>query len=360
MTDALDAVPETMRAVRLTGHGGLDRLVYEEDVPVPHPGPGEILVAVSACGVNNTDINTRLGWYSSDVTTRTDAEAEPPDDSGAWGPALEFPRIQGADVVGTVVGHGEGVDTPPPGTRVVVDPWLRAARRSDVGYLGSERDGGFADYVTVAAENAHAVSSSLSDVELATFPCSYSTAEHMLERAKVAPGERVLVSGASGGVGTGLVQIAIARGAHVVAVTSEPKAAAVAALGAHEVIDRSRPDLAGVVGELQPFDVFADVVGGPSFPTLFDAIAPEGRYVVSGAVAGPIVSLDLRTVYLRDVTIHGATVVPRGVFNRLLRRIESGEVRPLVAGTFPLSEVAQAQRELATRRHVGSFVITIR
>jgi NADPH:quinone reductase-like Zn-dependent oxidoreductase len=358
LADPLDAVPDVMRAVRLTGHGGLDRLVYEQDVPVPRPQPGEILVAVSACGVNNTDLNTRLGWYSSEVTSQTDA-AETPPDSGAWASELRFPRIQGADVVGTVAGHGTGVVGPAHGTRVIIDPWLRASHRSEVGYLGSERDGGFAEYVTVPAQNAHAVSSPLSDVELATFSCSYSTAEHMLERAGVSPGRRVLVTGASGGVGTGLVQIAKARGASVVALTSAAKTEAVSALGADEVIDRNRPDLADAVRASGPFDVFADVVGGPTFPSLFDTMAPEGHYVVSGAVAGPIVSLDLRTVYLRDLTMHGATVVPERVFARLVRRIESDEVRPLVAGTFALADVAEAQRELATRRHVGSFVVTI-
>lgn len=356
----MPALPETMRAVLLTGHGGLDQLVYTESAPVPSPGPGEILVAVSACGVNNTDLNTRLGWYSSSVTSQTDGMEEPPPGSGGWTTGLRFPRIQGADVVGTVAAHGDGVDTPAIGTRVLLDPWLRSTSRSDTGYLGSEKDGGFAEYVTTPAQNAHAIDSSLSDIELATFPCSYSTAEHMLERASVDTGQRVLVSGASGGVGTGLVQIALARGARVVALTSDSKAADVAALGVDQVIDRNRPDLAAAVETAGPFDVFADVVGGPAFPALFEAIAPGGRYVVSGAVAGPIVPLDLRSMYLRDLTMHGATVVPAPLFARLVQRIECGELRPLVAGVFPLTDVAGAQRELASRRHVGSFVVSIR
>lgn len=354
-----DPLPRTMKGVQLVGHGGLDRLVLATDIPVPQPAPGEVLIQVSACGVNNTDINTRLGWYAPDVDGATD-EATGSAGDGAWGSAMEFPRIQGADVVGVVVALGDDVASPPAGTRVIVDPWLRAERRSDTGYLGSESDGGFAEYVTVPAINAHAISSPLSDVELATFPCSYSTAEHMLERTRVGPGQRVLVTGASGGVGTGLVQIARARGASVVAVASGSKAAAVERLGADAVIDRTAGELAAAVKDAGPFDVLADVVGGPDFGDLLDAVVPGGHCVISGAVAGPIVPLDLRTIYLHDLTIHGATMVPVDVFARLLRRIQAGEIRPLVAGTFPLENVARAQDELARRQHVGSFVVKVR
>lgn len=346
-----------MRAVRLVAHGGLDRLVYSEDVPVPEPAPGEVLIEVAACGVNNTDINTRVGWYSTVITEGNVAQVPSAPIDGAWGAPLEFPRVQGADVVGRIAAHGTGVATPPLGTRVMVDPWLRGETRADTGYLGSERDGGFAEYVAVPAHNAHPVSSSLSDVELATFPCSYSTAEHMCERAGVGAEQRILVSGASGGVGTGLVQIARARGASVVALAGPSKLAGVQQLGADVVIDRTSAELAAAVHGAGPFDVFADVVGGVSFPELFEAITPGGTYVVSGAVAGPVVDLDLRSLYLRDLTMHGATVVPPHVFAKLLRRIEAGELQPVVAGTYPLDQVATAQTRLSERRHIGSFVV---
>ncbi len=175
-------LPERMRAVVLTGHGGLDRLAYRVDVPVPRPGAGEVLIRVGACGMNNTDINTRTAWYSRSVTEATASggtggfEAAREDDSTWGGAGLRFPRIQGADVAGRIAALGAGVPDARLGERVLVDPWLRDPHdpedRAKAGYLGSERDGGFAEFTTVPAVNAVAIESELSDAELATFPCS--------------------------------------------------------------------------------------------------------------------------------------------------------------------------------------------
>ncbi len=328
----------TMRAVVLTGHGGLEMLKYRDDVPVPEPGPGEVLIAVAACGMNNTDVNTRVGWYAG----------------GGWGGDLAFPRIQGADPAGRIASAGDGVDPARVGERVLVDAWLRD--REPPAYLGSEVDGGFAEYVAVPAANAHRIESDLTDVELASFPCSYATAEHMLHRAGVAAGQRLLVTGASGGVGAALVQLAKRRGAEVVAITSAAKVEAVRALGADQVVAREVDGLAAAVGAI---DVLADVVGGEQFASLFEAIRRGGHYVTAGAVAGPVVPLDLRTLYLRDLTMHGATVLPPEVFANLVGYIERGEIRPVVAGTFPLERLAAAQEAFLARRHVGSWVIEI-
>ncbi len=352
------SLPTTMRAVVLTGHGGLDRLDYRTDYPVPRPGPGEVVIAVAACGMNNTDINTRTGWYSKEVTGATGSASPPGGDDGSWGGGLTFPRIQGADPAGRIAAVGAGVDPARVGQRVLVDAWLRDPGGDLAGarYLGSEVDGGYAEYVKVPAANAHPVATDLTDVELASFPCSYATAEHMLHRAGVAAGQRVLVTGASGGVGSGLIQLAKRRGAHVAALTSAAKMAAVAALGADVVLDRTRTDLAGAVG---PVDVFADVVGGDSFAPLLETVRRGGHYVTAGAIAGPIVPLDLRTLYLNDLTLHGATVLPPEVFANLVGYIERGEIRPVVAGTFPLPEMAAAQERFMEKRHVGTFVIEV-
>ena len=188
---------ETMRAMSLTAHGGPEALVYRTDIPVPVPGRSEVLIKVGAAGINNTDINTRVGWYS-----KGDADAE---DASWGGQALSFPRIQGADICGEVVGVGEGADRGLIGRRVLVEPCLREANGEALPspwYIGSECDGGFADYVTVAARHAYPVETALSDSELASFPCSYSTAENMLTRAEVTRNDTLLVTGASGGVGS--------------------------------------------------------------------------------------------------------------------------------------------------------------
>lgn len=330
-----------MRAQVLTGHGGPEALDYRTDWPVPEPGSLDVLVEVSACGMNNTDINTRVGWYAG----------------GSWGGSFEFPRIQGADPVGRIVGVGREVPDDRVGERVMVDPWLRDADLTGARYLGSEVDGGFADYVVVPSTNARAIRTELSDVELAVFACSYSTAEHMLERAGVSADEWVLVTGASGGVGTALIQLAGRRRAKVVAATSKRKMAAVGEAGADVVLDRDADLADQVLESTGGVDVFADVVGGPAFPGLFETIKRGGRYVVSGAVAGPVVDLDLRTLYLHDLTMHGATVVPEHVFDRLVGCVERDELRPLVDRTFGLEELTAAQEYLLRREHVGSIVI---
>ncbi len=349
-----------MRAALLTGHGDLDRLEVRDDVPVPVPGPGEVLIEVRACGVNNTDINTRTGWYSKSVSGSTsDAGAEPGVD-GSWSGEIQFPLIQGADPVGRIVEVGETVDSARIGERVLVDPWMRDPSGGQVGYLGSERDGGYAEYVTVPSLNAHALVSDLTDVELASFPCSYSAAENMLDRAGVSAGQWVLVTGASGGVGGALIQLAKRRGSMVLGLTSAAKFDAVAGLGADEVIDRRREDLRdAVLGVTGGIDVFADVVGGELFSVLLETVRRGGHYTTAGAIAGPIVDLDLRTLYLNDLTMHGATMFPPEVFVDLVGYIERGEIRPVVAETFPLDRVGDAQRAFLEKDHVGAIVLEI-
>ena len=364
------ALPDTMRAVVLTGHGGLDSLVYRDDWPVPRPAANEVLIEVAACGLNNTDVNTRSGWYSKAVgeATTGDAYAEVNQDDPTWGGApIRFPRIQGADVCGTVVALGVGADPALLGRRVITDNWLRdwsdPLNRDRTGYFGSERDGGFAEYTTIDHRNVGAVESALSDAELATFSCSYTTAEGMLSRANVTDADTVLVTGASGGVGSALVQLAKRRGARVVALASEAKHAALAPLGADALLPREPEDPKEALREAtgrDTVDVVADIVGGPAFPAMIDTLARGGRYTCSGAIAGPLVELDLRTLYLRDLTFHGSTVVPPEVFVDLVGYIERGQVKPLLAATWPLEELRAAQQTFIDKRHVGNIAVTMR
>lgn len=365
----MSEIPRTMRAALLLGNGGPEMLEVRHDVAVPTPQADEVLIEVAACGVNNTDINTRVGWYSRSVTagTASGGFAESRRDDATWGrDGLVFPRIQGADVVGTVVAGGEGIDTRGLlGRRVLVDPWIRdpaeSGNRELAGYLGSERDGGFAEYAAVPAVNVYPIESRHSDAELATFACSSSTAEHMLKRVALGPGQRVVVTGASGGVGSALVQIAKARGARVVAVAGRAKLDAIRALGAETVVARDVDDVPAAAMEAGggPFDVIADVVGGPDFGGWLDALRRGGRYVTSGAIAGPLVDLDLRTLYLHDLELHGATVFEPRVFADLVGRIEREEIRPLLAATFPLEEIHAAQEAFGRKEHVGNLVITL-
>ncbi len=365
-------LPKTMRAVVLTGHGGLDMLSYREDWPTPEAGPGEVVVKVGACGLNNTDINTRTAWYSKSVTQGITDEGgksgfnEADATQGTWGSsAITFPRIQGADVAGTIAAVGDGVDEARLGERVMIDPWLLAVGQwQDAGasdYFGSECDGGYADYTKVRVENAIPVKSALSNAELATFPCAYTTAENLVARTHLQPGETVAIAGASGGVGSAAVQLCRLRGAKVIAIASAAKAELVTSLGAAAVVDRAEPDLDGALREAAagPLDVALDVVGGATFMPLINALRQGGRYSTSGCIAGPMVEFDLRQLVYKDLALTGATIVPPGTMGRLVGLIEQGLLKPLLAEAYPLKELAKAQEAFMQKAHVGNIVVTM-
>ncbi|MDR7032725.1 alcohol dehydrogenase family protein [Mesorhizobium sp. BE184] len=350
-------VPRTMAAIVLTGHGNLDKLVYRTDFPVPQPAAGEVLVRVTACGMNNTDVWVRKGAYGTEAD---------PDAVSTWrrqGNTLTFPRIQGTDTVGTIVAVGDGVAPSRIGERVMVDFSIYNRdddSLADIDYMGHGRDGGYAEYQTLPAENAHVVDTDLTDIELATFCCAYLTGEQMLERAALKAGERVLVTGASGGVGSGIVQLARARGAIPYAVVGKGKEDQVLALGAAAVITRGDGDLVSQVQRATAgasIDVVADLVGGAMFNDLLTILRPEGRYTTAGAIAGPVVQLDLRTMYLKQLQLHGSSQGTRGDFRRIVGYIEQKKIRPVVGGVYRLSDFHRAQTDFMEKGFVGKLVV---
>ncbi len=347
------AVPRVMQGVYLTRHGGAEALEWRADIPVPQPGPGQVLVRVAAAGVNNTDINTRVGWYSSDVTGATDA-VDQDVDAGGWGGALHFPRIQGGDLCGIVEQAAPGTGFQP-GQRVTCPinlPRPRPGNPTGFIALGSEIDGAFAQYCLVEASDLYDVSASpLSDAEIASIPCAFGTAENLLTRAGVTTGHKVLITGASGGVGLAAVQLARLRGATVWGVTSPAKADVVKDQGATDTFDRDAPLPKDM------FDVVIDVVGGPAWPGLILSLKPGGQYAVSGAIAGPIVQADLRDIYLRDITIHGCTHQAFEVFGRLVELMNAGRIRPLISKTYPLRDIAKAQEDFQSKAFAGKLVL---
>ncbi|WP_129667991.1 alcohol dehydrogenase family protein [Phytoactinopolyspora endophytica] len=345
-----------MRAVVLTGFGGPEKLEYREDVPDPQASPGEVRIRVGAAALNNTDIWTREGAYGS---------SEDPSSTTGWRrEALRFPRIQGADIAGRIDQVGSGVPDSRIGERVLVDPMIYTGGEEELvvnDYVGSERDGGFAEFVTVPAGNALAVDGPMSDAELATFPTAYTTAMRMLNRAAVQPGETVLVTGASGGVGSALIQLATVRGARVVAVAGAAKQDQARDLGATAVVDRHTTDLVSDVETAldgRPVDVVADVVAGPAFGSLLHLLRPLGRYVVAGAMGGPLVQTDLRTVYLKQLQIIGSSFGSHEDFAQLLGHIAAGELKPLLAQTFPLRDLGLAQQHFVEKNFFGKIVVT--
>lgn len=353
---------ETMIAVVTTGNGGYDKLQYVE-VPVPVIASGEVLIKVLAAGVNNTEINTRLGWYSESVSESTDAlsdtqqlEANQKSDGG-WNEITPFPFIQGTDCCGKVVRTFNKEFEHLLNKRVIVRACIRKHGFSSPEniWMGSDFDGAFAQYLKVHASEVFVVDCDWSDADLATIPCAYGTAENMVERARITQHSCVLITGASGGVGSAAVQLARRRGARVIAVAGPAKAEQVKALGAHKVIARGDNILHRLSDE--KVDVAIDNVAGEGFADVLKSINRGGRYVSSGAIAGPVVSLDMRNFYLKDITLIGCTSWDEQVFPNLVSYIENKEIKPLLARVFPLERIAQAQSEFLKKIHVGNYVL---
>lgn len=345
-------IPKIMKGIELIGYGDVEMQQYRSDIVVPTPQANEVLIKVSAAGVNNTDINTRIGWYS---------KGDENDLSSSWsGGKLNFPRIQGADVCGTIISVGDGISKERIGERVLIEPCLKEAGGQSLNspwYFGSECNGGFAEYTVVASNHAYAIKSSLSDIELASFPCSYSTAENMMVRSQITSHDKVLITGASGGVGSAAIQLAKARGAYIIAVTSPSKNQQLLDLGVDQVISREA-NLTEVLGE-NSVDVVIDLVAGKQWPQLLEVLKPKGRYAVSGAIGGALVELDVRTLYLKDLSFFGCTVLEPEVFKSLINWIEQGKIKPMVAKTFPLEEINRAQDTFLKKGHVGKIVLKV-
>lgn len=351
-----------MSGIQLIGHGDFDQLIYRTDIPTPRPVGNEVLIRVAAAGINNTDINTRIGWYATSAHGSTSEVAEnridSVEDSDSWWDAnLKFPRIQGADCCGFIMAVGDQVDAGRVGERVLVRAIQSAAdSASPILFVtfGADVDGGFAQYTKVDSCHALVINSDWSDIELASLPCAYSTAEAMLCRANV-EAERVLVTGASGGVGSAAVQLAKRRGAEVVAVAAKAKADDVRALGADRVVYRGL-SLTDELGT-DAIDVAIDLVGGPLWPEIPEVLKAGGRYVTSGAIAGPIVKLDLRALYLKDLAFFGSTHQSREIFTNLIGYVERNEIKPVVARSYALEDIVQAQQDFLSKKYTGKLVL---
>jgi len=344
------SIPKLMHAVILTGHGGMDKLEYKNNIDVPVPKKDEVLIRVKGTGVNNTDINTRIGWYSkSDDKNMND---------GSWsGNSLDFPIIQGADICGNIVAVGSQVNQSRIGERVIVRTMQTVPENQknfSAWTVGSECNGGFAQYAAIRSSEAFVINSNWTDAEIASIPCAYSTAEGLLHRSQVEK-EKVFITGASGGVGSAAIQLAKLRNATVIAQCSSEKKDEVKKIGADKIVFRDS-DLIEELGK-NSVDVVIDLVAGSNWKQLLDILKPGGRYATSGAIAGPIVELDVRTLYLKDLTLYGCTYQPKEVFTDLIGYIERNEIRPLVAKTYPLQDIKKAQEDFLSKKYTGKLVL---
>lgn len=329
------------------GHGGPDQLRVELDWPVPEVRAGQALVRVTAAALNNTDIWSREGSYGT--------AADPNAVVGWKGVPLDFPRIQGIDIAGEVCAIGDGVDADWLGKLVIVDPAITYSGDFAVDIIGSEDDGGYAQYHRCSAEQLHEVTGTpLTDAQLSCLPTAYGTAMGMINKAPCAPGERVLVTGSSGGVGGAAIQLLLSRGCEVIARTSPAKRELIEATGVAEVSVRGVDDLA----DLAPVTTVLDVVGGDEFGDLVDLLEDGGQLVTAGAIAGPVVPFDVRRLYLRQRRLFGSTMHSRADFAELARIAVAGGVQPVVAETFPLTRVGDAQARFLAKDFVGKLVLT--
>ncbi len=366
--------PERMAGMQLVGHGGIEKLVYRDDLPVPRPGAGEVRVQVTATAKNNTDRKAREGLYPT--RDKTDVTSFAIGGSNT----LCFPRIQGADIVGRVDAVGDNVDPARIGERGLLDfniyvP-VAGQTRADINltpdYYGHGADGGFAEYVVVPSDQFHAIANpELSDAELASMGmCSYQTGYHMLTAANVCAGERVLVTGASGGVGTALIQLCRAIGAIPYALSRKDKADALLALGAEAVLDRTEmDDFTGQVRELtggQPIDAVMDLVGGDMTMRFIDTMTFDmarrstyPRLSIAGAGASNVSEVMWTVIYLYQVRIFGVSHGTRTEAEQLIAWIRDGQLKPVLHGAFKLSDLHACERYFIDRgaRYLGKIVV---
>ncbi|MDK9559158.1 zinc-binding dehydrogenase [Marinobacter sp. M216] len=361
-------IPTTMKAMVLTGHGGVDKLEYQ-DVPTPTPGPGQVLVQVTATAKNNTDRKAREGLYPT-------KKGEMKSFQMGGKPTLLFPRIQGADIAGRVVAVGDGVDEGRIGERGLLDFNIYANDRPDINltpdYYGHGADGGYAEYVALPSDQFHHIPNpELSDAEVASMGmCSYQTAYHMVTSANIRAGERVLVTGASGGVGTALIQLCRIIGAVPYALSKQDKADGLIKLGAEAVLDRS--DMDSFVDRVKaetggrPIDAVMDLVGGEMTDIFIDTMifdmnarATYPRLSIAGASGGNISEILWTRIYLYQVQIFGVSHGTREEADQLMAWIRGGQLKPVLHGAFRLSDLHHAEEYFVNRgsNYLGKIVI---
>jgi NADPH2:quinone reductase len=335
-----------MRAIEIATPGPPDvlRLV---DRPDPVPGPGEVLIAVVAAGVNRPDLMQRRGKYP------------PPKGSS---------DIPGLEVAGRIaaIGPDDAQGAPQSATGRV---W-----RTGDEVCALVAGGGYAERCLAPGVQCLPIPAGLSPVEAAALPETYFTVwTNLFDRGRLAGGEWVLVHGGTSGIGTTAIQLAAARGARVLATAGTPeKCAAAAALGATRAINYRTEDFVEVVGtatEGRGVDVVLDIVGGAYTARNLDCLARDGRLVVIGLQGGETADISLRTLLVRRLTITGSTLrirtpAEKGTIAAALERevwplVASGRVRPVVAATLPLAQAAEAHRRLEAGEVIGKIVLGV-
>jgi alcohol dehydrogenase len=325
-----------MRVIAIEAHGGLEQVKLRTDWPDPTPAAGEAVVDVKACGLNYLDVFVLRGMP---------------------GLPVEMPRIPGGDISGVVGAVGSGVPREWIGRRVLIDPHIKTG-----GALGENANGGLCEKIAVPAENLIHLPEAVTFEQAASLPIAYGTAYRMLiTRGHVQAGELVLILGASGGVGTGCVQIAKNLKARVIACASSPeKLRRLQELGADHVIDYTKEDFskrAWEISDKRGVDVLVNYTGGDTWVPSLRTLARHGRLLTCGATAGFDPKTDIRYIWRREVNIIGANGWRRSDLEALLVEVERGSIKPVIDRVFPLAESAEAMRVLEDREVFGKIII---
>jgi len=326
-----------LRAVAIDAHGGLDQVRLRTDWPEPTAGPGQAVVTVKACGLNYLDIFVLQGMP---------------------GLPVKMPRIPGGDISGVVHSVGAGVAREWVGRRVLIDPHIKPG-----GALGEHANGGLCERIAIEAENLIRMPDAVTFEQAASLPIAYGTAHRMLiTRGGLQAGELVLILGASGGVGTGCVQIAKNLKARVIACASSPeKLRRLKELGADHVIDYTKEDFSQKAWELsgkKGVDVLVNYTGGDTWVPSLRTLARHGRLLTCGATAGFDPKTDIRYIWRREVNIIGANGWTREDLEALLVEVERGTITPVIDRVLPLAESAEAMRILQDREVFGKVIVT--
>jgi alcohol dehydrogenase len=326
-----------LRAVAIDAHGGLEQVRLRTDWPEPTAGPGQAVVTVKACGLNYLDIFVLQGMPGLPVT---------------------MPRIPGGDISGVVHSVGVGVAREWVGRRVLIDPHIKPG-----GALGEHANGGLCERIAIEAENLIRMPDAVTFEQAAALPIAYGTAHRMLiTRGKLQAGELVLILGASGGVGTGCVQIAKNLKARVIAcASSTEKLRRLKELGADHVIDYTKEDFSKKAWEIsgkQGVDVLVNYTGGDTWVPSLRTLAKHGRLLTCGATAGFDPKTDIRYIWRREVNIIGANGWTREDLETLLLEVERDTIKPIIDHVLPLADSADAMRILQDRKVFGKVIVT--
>jgi putative PIG3 family NAD(P)H quinone oxidoreductase len=329
-------MPDTMTAVEITSPGGPEVLRATRR-PIPSPGPGEVVIAVRAAGVNRPDVFQRQGRY------------DPPPGAS---------DIPGLEVAGRVLAAAPDVSVPRIGEEVCA---LVAG-------------GGYAEFCTAPAVQCLPIPGGLSAVDAAGLPETFFTVwSNVFDRGRLAPGETILIHGGSSGIGTTAIQLAKAFGARVIVTAgSAEKCRACETLGADRAVNYREEDFVAAVTEVtggKGLDLVLDMVGGDYIPRSLSCLAMDGRHVSIAFLRGSKTELDFNAVMRKRLTLTGSTLRPRPVADKAaiadkLRaqvwpKLADGSIRPLIHATFPLKEAAKAHALMESSEHIGKIVLTV-